>query len=69
MMKVLVTGGSGMVGRNLCEYLRNLNYFVLSPSRKELDLMNLSQIQLYIKHNKLLCSALCSLVEQIQAVF
>ena len=38
MMKVLVTGGSGMVGRNLCEYLRNLNYFVFESIKKGIGL-------------------------------
>ena len=67
-MKVLVTGGSGMVGRNLCEHLKNLNYFVLSPTRNELDLMNLSQIQLYLKTNKPDCVVHCAgLVGGIQA--
>lgn len=68
MMKVLVTGSSGMVGKNLCNYLDNLNYFVLRPTRDELDLMNLSQIQLYLKVNKPDCVVHCAgLVGGIQA--
>lgn len=35
-MKVLLTGGSGFIGRNVVEYLRT-NHEVLAPSRAELD--------------------------------
>ncbi len=35
-MRVLVTGGSGFVGRNLIPYLRARNYEVIAPNRMEL---------------------------------
>jgi UDP-glucose 4-epimerase len=35
-MRILLTGGSGFIGRNLVEYLRR-NHEVLAPSRAELD--------------------------------
>ena len=37
-MKVLLTGGSGMVGRNLLEHAEAANVELLHPSRQELDL-------------------------------
>lgn len=36
-MRILVTGGSGFLGRNLAEYLAR-NHEILAPSRAELDL-------------------------------
>ena len=36
-MRILLTGGSGFIGRNLVEYLRH-NHEVLAPTRTELDL-------------------------------
>ncbi|MBD9388309.1 GDP-L-fucose synthase [Agrobacterium sp. AGB01] len=39
MARVLVTGGSGMVGRNLLELLKASHHEVLAPSSSELDLM------------------------------
>ena len=50
-MRVLLTGGTGMVGRNIKEHKNASNYFVLSPSRKELDLTNREQIRSYLKTN------------------
>ena len=38
MVKVLITGGSGMVGRNLVEHAAAAAYDVFAPSRDELDL-------------------------------
>ena len=48
MMKVLVTGSTGMVGKNLVKSLRNNGYSVLSPSRLELDLMNTHDVTRYV---------------------
>ena len=39
-MKVLITGGSGFVGRNVKEYLLNQDYDIYAPSSKELDCLN-----------------------------
>ncbi|MBA2252147.1 MAG: NAD(P)-dependent oxidoreductase [Nitrospirales bacterium] len=48
---VLITGGSGFIGRNLVESLRG-NYEILSPSRQELDLLDEQAIRRYvIQHN------------------
>lgn len=43
---VLITGGSGFIGRNLAEAL-NENYKILSPSRQELDLLDEQAIRRY----------------------
>jgi GDP-L-fucose synthase len=48
-MKVLVTGGSGMVGKNLCDQLSSLGIEVLSPSRHELDLLDGNRIVDFIQ--------------------
>ncbi len=48
-MRVLLTGGTGMVGRNIKEHPNTANYCVLTPSRKELDLTNREQIRSYLK--------------------
>lgn len=37
-MKILVTGASGMVGRNILAHARSSCYDILAPSRSELDL-------------------------------
>ena len=37
-MKVLVTGGSGFLGRRTAEYLKNLGWQVLMPGHGELDI-------------------------------
>ena len=50
-MRVLLTGGTGMVGRNIKEHENACNYSVLTPSRKELDLTNREQIRSYLKTN------------------
>ncbi|WP_269611124.1 GDP-L-fucose synthase family protein [Prochlorococcus marinus] len=51
-MRVLLTGGTGMVGRNIKEHHDACNYSVLTPSRKELDLTNREQIRSYLKANR-----------------
>ncbi|HTK86461.1 MAG TPA: NAD-dependent epimerase/dehydratase family protein [Nitrospiraceae bacterium] len=43
---VLITGGSGFIGRNLVESLKG-KYEILSPSRQELDLLDEQAIRRY----------------------
>ncbi len=48
-MEVLVTGGSGLVGKNLVEVLRKRGISVNSPGRGELDLMMKKQVDDYLE--------------------
>ena len=48
-MKILITGGSGMVGRNLVQFLIEQKYIVLSPTSKELDLLDKGSLNQFIK--------------------
>jgi dTDP-4-dehydrorhamnose reductase len=42
-MRILLTGGSGFIGRSLHEYLRQ-SHAVLAPSRSELDVSDPSAL-------------------------
>lgn len=42
-MKLLVTGGSGFIGRNICEQLAS-KYEILAPSHNELDIIDSSAV-------------------------
>jgi len=46
-MRVLVTGANGFLGRNLTEYLKD-KYFLLTPTRKELDLLDEEAVKLFL---------------------
>jgi len=48
-MKILITGGSGFVGRNLVKAL-NKDYDVYSPTSSELDLTNAQQVTTYLQN-------------------
>ena len=52
MIKVLITGGSGMVGRNILESLDFKDYILLSPSSKILNLLDLKTVQNYFQKNE-----------------
>ena len=47
---VLITGGSGFIGRNLVESL-NGEYQILSPSRQELDLLDEQAVRRYFREH------------------
>jgi len=49
--KILVTGGQGIIARHIKEKLGN-KYDVLNPGRSELDLLNSSEIESYLRSNK-----------------
>jgi len=42
MNKILISGSSGFVGKNLCSYLSNYNFDIISISRDELQQINCS---------------------------
>lgn len=51
MKKILITGGSGFIGRNLKEYLRK-SYLVLAPSSRQLNLLDTAAVSKYLKRNR-----------------
>lgn len=50
--KILLTGGSGFIGRNILEYLEQ-KYTVLAPAYDELDILNHFLVDDFIKNNKI----------------
>jgi GDP-L-fucose synthase len=50
MEKILLTGGTGFIGRNILPLLKKY-YNVVAPARSELDLMNKSNIDNYLSAN------------------
>ena len=50
--KILITGGSGFIGKNLSEFLSQ-EYQVVSPASKVLNLCNQLQVEEYLKKNKI----------------
>lgn len=53
MMKVLVTGANGMVGRNLAERLMpDRNIELLMPGRCELNLLDRQEVAAYMERNR-----------------
>ena len=48
-LKVLLTGGSGMVGRNVLEHPDIGEFEILAPRSSELDLRNFSAVQDYLQ--------------------
>jgi len=48
-MKILLTGSTGFIGRNLLEGLTN--HTILSPTRKQLDLLDETAVELYLLSN------------------
>ena len=51
-MKIMITGGNGMVGRNLLNHPLASNFSVLSPSRDELDLGFIAEIEAFLDANR-----------------
>ncbi|TAA39597.1 GDP-L-fucose synthase family protein [Corallincola spongiicola] len=50
-MKIFITGGRGMVGRNLSALAESTGHSVLIPARDELDLGNSAALTEYIEEN------------------
>lgn len=51
-MKILLTGGSGMVGKNILEVAKKYPYIFLAPSSKELDLLSRRSVDQYLENHK-----------------
>lgn len=51
-MKILITGASGMVGRNLVEHAGLAAHDILTPSRNQLDLLNYAQVSEYLSGHR-----------------
>ncbi len=52
MKRVLITGASGFVGRNLKESLSG-QYLIYAPSHQELELLDCGQVERYISERKI----------------
>jgi len=52
LLKLLITGSSGMVGKNIVEYGLFKNYTLLTPSSEALNLLNKENIDLYLKKHQ-----------------
>ena len=52
MRRILITGASGMVGRNVCEHAAAQQYDLLTPSSSELNLLDSVLVSDYVKSNK-----------------
>lgn len=50
--KILITGGSGMVGQNLLEHTAARKYEILAPSSKQLNLLDAAAVLHYLNDNK-----------------
>ena len=54
MSKILITGASGFVGRNVAEYLQrnNKEYEIWTPTSRELDCLNEAAVTDYLRCNR-----------------
>ena len=50
---VLITGSTGMVGRNAAEKLTESGFRILTPTRNELDLIDSIEVKRYFKSNQI----------------
>jgi len=51
-MKILITGGSGFIAKNLIEYFSD-KYEILAPTHKELELLDGKAVEEFLKKNKI----------------
>ena len=51
-MKIFITGARGMVGSNIIEHPSSSMHEILAPTSKELNLLDMENVQTYIKVNK-----------------
>lgn len=52
MKKILVTGSTGLVGKNFVNHSQSSQYQILAPRHSELDLLNSQDVMTYLKENK-----------------
>lgn len=52
MKKILVTGSTGLVGKNFVNHSQSSQYQILAPTHTELDLLNSQDVMTYLKENK-----------------
>ncbi len=50
MKKILLTGGSGFIGRNIIESFLNQKYKVFAPTHKEFDLIDSDSVKSYLSN-------------------
>ncbi|NHM01137.1 GDP-L-fucose synthase family protein [Flavobacterium difficile] len=51
-MRILITGGNGMVGKNILEHPKAANYEIFAPSSSELNLRDFDSVAHYVAQNK-----------------
>jgi GDP-L-fucose synthase len=51
-MKLFITGGSGMVGRNLLEHACAEQYEIIAPDRKQLNLLSTADVLSFLQDSK-----------------
>lgn len=51
-MKILLTGGTGMVGRNILDHQKINQHYIISPSSKDLDLTDRQSTENYFVQHK-----------------
>ena len=52
MTNILLTGGSGFIGKNLYEQLRD-RYNIFAPRHKELDILDFESLHQYVQENEI----------------
>lgn len=52
LKRILLTGATGMVGRNILEHPNIANWDVLAPTREEVNLSDYNQVESYIRQHQ-----------------